>query len=348
MATSTISALVVDVPEGGKPSLVKKLISPPFLKPNQALVKVKNVAQNPTDVQAFDSNAFGDSVVLGCDFAGTVEKVDDTVKKLSTGDQVAGLIWGGEIKGLGGYSEYTIAHENISFKVPPNISLAEAATVPLASATAWLALFSKDCLAIDRNASDTTVLIWGGSSSVGLYAIQIAALQGFNIITTCSPRHFDLVKSLGATHAFDYKESDVADKIKEAAPDLKYVFDTIGNETSSVTASKAIDKNGGTLCTTRPTKEHTENVTGQTKVTCVLVWTAFLTDHEYSGIRWPASEDDHKLATELFGQLPEWIEAGKIKPNKPKFIQGGLDGIEEGFQMYRDGKISAEKIVYEL
>lgn len=48
-------------------------------------------------VQAFDANVFGDSAVLGCDFAGTVEKVDDTVKKVSKGDQVAGLIWGGEL-----------------------------------------------------------------------------------------------------------------------------------------------------------------------------------------------------------------------------------------------------------
>lgn len=126
-------------------------------------------------------------------------------------------------------------------------------------------------------------------ASVGLYAIQIAALQGFKVITTCSPRHFDLVKSLGATHAFDYRDSEVVSKIKDVAPGLKYVFDTIGNETSSVTASKAIDENGGTLCTTRPAKAYTEDVTKQTKVTSVLVWTGFLKDHESSGIRWPVS-----------------------------------------------------------
>lgn len=61
-----------------------------------------------------------------------------------------------------------------------------------------------------------------------------------------------------------------------------------------------------------------------------------------------ASEGDHKLATEFYDQLPGWIEAGKIKPNKPKFIEGGLDAIKDGFQMHRDGKLSAEKIVYEL
>ena len=73
----------------------------------------------------------------------------------------------GEIPGLGGYSEYTIADERISFKVPASISRAQASTVPLAAATAWLALFSHDCLKLDRSkASGTSVLVWGGSCKV--------------------------------------------------------------------------------------------------------------------------------------------------------------------------------------
>jgi NADPH:quinone reductase-like Zn-dependent oxidoreductase len=54
-------------------------------------------------------------------------------------------------------------YESICFRVPKNVSLREAATVPLASLTAWLAFFSKDSLNIDRTQSDTVVLIWGGS-----------------------------------------------------------------------------------------------------------------------------------------------------------------------------------------
>jgi NADPH-dependent curcumin reductase CurA len=53
------------------------------------------------------------------------------------------------------------------------------------------------------------------------------------------------------------------------------------------------------------------------------------------------------LAAELFKNLPTWINEGKIKPNTPK-IKKGLDAVPEGFQEYRDGKISAYKIVYEL
>ncbi|GKT67250.1 zinc-binding oxidoreductase [Colletotrichum tofieldiae] len=368
MAEQRMQALVTEVPKGGSPAMVKKSIPVPEPAPNQALVKISHIAQNPTDIQSLDSNAFGDDAVLGCDFVGTVERTGDKCSKLARGDTVAGLIWGGavssgssrvtieiltcckgETKGIGGYSEYSLADDNISFRVPKNISLEEAATLPLASMTAWLALFSKGCLAIPRDSSsDTSVLIWGGSSSVGFYAIQIAAMQGLNVVTTCSPRHFERVKALGAKHAFDYRDSSVIESIKKAAPGLKYVFDTIGNTSSSGQASQAIDERGGRLCTVRPGKANTDDVTKQTTVTDVLVWTAFLKEHRYGDFKWPASEDDHKLGTEFYEKLPGWIEAGKFKPNTPKVIPGGLDGVEKGFQAYRDGAISGEKLVYKL
>lgn len=70
----------------------------------------------------------------------------------------------GEVEGRGAFGYYTVADENISFKVPEGFAVEQAATVPLASATAWLALFSKDCLGIPiRSDSTVSVLIWGGS-----------------------------------------------------------------------------------------------------------------------------------------------------------------------------------------
>lgn len=116
---------------------------------------------------------------------------------------------------------------------------------------------------------------------MGLFAVQIAAMYGLNVITTCSPKHHDLVRSLGAKHVFDYRDADVVDKIRKVAPDLRYVFDNIGNETSSATASRALRDGGGTLCTVRPGKAFTDNVAPGTKVVDVLVFTAFLWEHRY-------------------------------------------------------------------
>lgn len=191
------------------------------------------------------------------------------------------------------------------------------------------------------------MLIWGGSSSVGLYAIQIARQHGFNVVTVCSPKHHEKVKSLGADHVFDYKSADVVDQIKNAAPRLQYIFDTIGDKTSSATASQSLGEAGGTLCTVRPGKANTEGVSSQAKVTDVLVWTAFLKDHQYKEFKWPANEDDHKLSAELFENLPRWLEDGTIRPNEAKVLHG-LDKVPEGFQEYRDGKISGYKVVYAI
>lgn len=261
-------------------------------------------------VQTLDSNAFGEGTVLGCDFVGTVEEEGTEAKNLSKGDVIAGLIWGAEIKGLGAYGSHTFADDRISFKVPKGVKLEDAATLPLASCTAWLALFSKTCLNIPRKEGKekTSVLIWGGSceylssrgvkinnlltlllASVGSYAIQLARIYNFNILTTCSPKNFDMVKELGATQVFDYNDPAVIDNIKNAASDLEYTFDTIGSKDSSAQASQAIRSEGGVLCTVRPGKANTENVAKHVKITDVLVWTAFLKDHQYKEFKWPVS-----------------------------------------------------------
>ncbi|CAI7567326.1 hypothetical protein N7533_005903 [Penicillium manginii] len=345
---ATGNTLVVRVPERQSPQLVQEQLSLPIPSASQVQVKVSHVAQNPTDVQCFDVNAFGDGAVLGCDFVGEVTELGSGVTRLSRGDIVAGLIWGGEIAGLGGYSEYTVADQHISFKVPSNISKAEASTVPLAAATAWLALFSKGCLDLDRSkATGVSVLVWGGSSSVGLYTIQLASICGFDVVTTCSPRNEDLVRSRGAKHVFDYRDPHVIEKITEVSPNIQHIFDTIGDANSSSLSSRAFGGREGNLCTVRPGKANTERVTANTRVTDVLVWTVFLKDHRYAHFHWPASKEDHELASDLFDNLSTWLEQGKIKPSRAKVLRG-LGSVTQGFQEHRDGAISAYKIVYEL
>ncbi|KAL4998632.1 putative zinc-binding dehydrogenase family oxidoreductase [Aspergillus recurvatus] len=288
MSADSNTALVVRVVDGKSSRLCKEEIPRPRPGESQVLVKLSHAAQNPTDVQSFDSNAFGDGAVLGCDFVGEVIELGSKVTRLAKGEIIAGLVWGGEVKGLGAYSQYCLADERISFRLPEGISRAQASTIPLASATAWLALFSKDCLALDRSqARGSSVLVWGGSSSVGLYAIQLASRYGFEVVTTCSPKHADLVRSYGAKHVFDYKDEKTVEKIKSAAPSLMQAFDTIGSKSSSTAASKSFSAGPGTLCTVRPGKANTEDVVQGTRVTDVLVWTAFLKDHTYGEFRWP-------------------------------------------------------------
>lgn len=123
---------------GNNPRFEIEIIDPPEPAEHELQVENAYVAQNPTDVQSFDNNAFGDGAVLGCDFVGRVKKVCKKVSRHRSGEVIAGLIWGGEVKGLGAYADYTIANEYISFKVPNSISLAAATTIPLACCTSWV------------------------------------------------------------------------------------------------------------------------------------------------------------------------------------------------------------------
>lgn len=135
--------------------------------------------------------------------------------------------------------------------------------------------------------------------------------------------------------------------VRKAAPNIAHVFDCIGAGDSSTTASQCVNSSNGVLCTVRPGKALTENVEKSVKVTDVLVWTAFLRDHDYKDFHWDASPEDHELASELYDKLAGWIEDGSFVPNKEKVLDGGLEAVKKGFEMHKEGKISGFKLVYE-
>jgi NADPH:quinone reductase-like Zn-dependent oxidoreductase len=105
--------------------------------------------------------------------------------------------------------------------IPGGMKYEDAAVLPLGLSTAACGLFEKDHLALQYPSSKPTptgktVLIWGGSTSVGSNAIQLAVASGYEVITTASPVNFDYVKKLGASEVFDYKSKTVVQDIIEA------------------------------------------------------------------------------------------------------------------------------------
>jgi NADPH:quinone reductase-like Zn-dependent oxidoreductase len=210
-----------------------------------------------------------------------------------------------------------------------------------------LALLSPYSLGIDRTkAKDVELLIWGGSSSVGQYAIQVAKLLGFQFATTC--RNRKVVESLGAEHVFDYTSKTVVEDIKKTLPNIKYVLDCIGTEESSSLARQTVVEAGGKLCTIQPGKRNTEKVADRVEVSDVLVFTAFYEELNYGKVTVAVRKEDRDLSHELYQNLPSWLENGMMKPNKLRIVEGGLEGVEKGFELYRSGKISGEKVVYRI
>jgi NADPH:quinone reductase-like Zn-dependent oxidoreductase len=163
--------------------------------------------------------------VLGTDLAGEVVEVGPGVTRFKPGDRVLGHAVGVERDhnnpAEGAFQDYTVLQANMASPMPASMPYENAAVLPLALSTAACALFEKDCLALahpslSARPTGETVLVWGGSTSVGSNAIQLAAAAGYQVITTCSPRNFDYVKRLGASQAFDYRGNTVTGDIVRA------------------------------------------------------------------------------------------------------------------------------------
>ena len=106
------------------------------------------------------------------------------------------------------------------------------------------------------------ILIWGGASSVGQYAIQFAKLNGFRVTTTASPRNFDLVKGLGADEVFDYKDENVVEKIRTTTGNaLDIAIDAISEGKTPEQVIAAIGDKGGKVAIVLPYESPRPDVT---------------------------------------------------------------------------------------
>lgn len=101
------------------------------------------------------------------------------------------------------------------------MSFEQAAVLPLGLSTAASGMFEKGYLALehpslDPNPTGKTLVVWGGSTSVGSNAIQLGVSAGYEVFTTASSKNFDYVKKLGASQAFDYNSKTVVHELIEA------------------------------------------------------------------------------------------------------------------------------------
>jgi NADPH-dependent curcumin reductase CurA len=121
----------------------------------------------------------------------------------------------------GAFQKYVILRQDAATAIPNSMGFEQAAVLPLAIATAACGLFLDDQLGLRTPSADRpapagkTVLIWGGSTSVGSCAIQLATAAGYEVVTTASPGNFEYVRGLGAAHVFDYNDANVVARMTE-------------------------------------------------------------------------------------------------------------------------------------
>jgi NADPH:quinone reductase-like Zn-dependent oxidoreductase len=213
---------------GGTEVLKLESIGKPVPADNQVLVKIQVASVNPLDWHYMEgkpylmraSSGIGApaSIHVGADFAGTVEAVGRSVKRFKPGDEVFG-------DRDGAFAQYVSVAENGAVAIKPtNMSMEQAAAVPIAGITALQALRDKGNVQAGQK-----VLINGASGGVGTFTVQIAKTYGAHVTGVCSGRNAEMVRSIGADRVIDYTKEDFT----RGSERYDLIIDTVGNHSLS-------------------------------------------------------------------------------------------------------------------
>ncbi|KAL2784108.1 chaperonin 10-like protein [Aspergillus keveii] len=336
------------LPQKGGPLSVEQRPAPEP-GPNEILIEVKAVALNPCDYYQRD---FGFPpvpvypAVLGSDAAGLVAKIGSNVATApSLGTRViafASSFYQNGSPDHGAFQQFALAQAEAVISLPDDISFEKGAVFPmgvLTALTAWTTIG----IPLDTKYTPEekqAVLIWGGASSVGSFAVQSAKSLGFTVYATASPKHHEYLKKLGAHGMFDYKASDVVEQIVQAVkedsvklhtahcvvdgglqPTLDVLRETKGDEAAKVAHSPVLPPDHPTLDNTQITFNFPPMD--------------------------PAARDQHVHQC-FHGWLADSLKSGSVVPSPSLQVEsGGLEGLNAALDKLRAG-VSGTKIVVSI
>ncbi|KAI0409037.1 putative zinc-binding oxidoreductase ToxD [Xylaria palmicola] len=340
----------------------------PQLRDDYILVRTVAIALNPTDWTTLD--AAGDNgTLVGCDYAGVVEEVGKAVTgDFKKGDRIAGSAHGGNDANPedGAFARYIIVKAALQLHIPDNVSFEAACTVGIGFATAGYALYevlglpfpddAGEASRESKNGDKNTVLVYGGSTATGTIAIQLAKLSGWKVITTCSPKHFDLVKDRGADEVFDYRVPDVGQQIYEASNgSIAKVLDTVSTTSTAAICAAAFPP---------PAAPDAQGSSREDRIYCNLlgvdcprddVKSVFFLGYSLSGESYIFESETYPAQPEDFEFGKRWIKMverlwgeGRLKTHPEKVGGRGLLGAVEGMEDMRQGRVSGVKLAYRV
>lgn len=294
--------------------------------------------------------------IAGCDYAGVVEAVGPMVSKdWKKGDRVAGFVHGCNLvrPESGAFAEYVLAKGDIQFRIPDFMSFEAASTLGVGLTTVGQNLYQYLQLPsprrkplIDGCPSDgppETILIYGGATATGSLAIQLAKQSGLRVVTTCSQINQSYMYTLGADIALDYHDPQVGDRIREETDDaLELVFDTISTPQSAAICATAISSAGGSYAALLDVRCPRVDVDTQVSMAYAMIGERYrLGNREIDG-----KSSDIEFATQWAEQVEYLLQDRRILPHRYQVRPGGLDGVLDGLQLLREGKVRACKLVY--
>ncbi len=275
----------------------------PEIKPGHALIRVAASSVNPVDFKIRQGLIpIGPELpgILHGDMSGTVEEVGEGVEGFTEGDEVYGCIGG--FKDLPGVlADYALADARLLARKPTNLSMIEAAALPLVTITAWNALMDRAQVSEGQR-----VLVHAAAGGVGHIALQIAKAAGAEVhVTASSEEKIALGRELGADVGINYKEATVEEYVAAHTNGEGYdvVFDTVG--TTRLDDSFQAAKIGGTVVSIAARSTH--------DLTHVHV--RALTLHVVFMLLPLARNIGREHHGAILRQATQLVEAGKLRPH---------------------------------
>ncbi|KEF59740.1 uncharacterized protein A1O9_04586 [Exophiala aquamarina CBS 119918] len=186
-----------------------------------------------------------------------------------------------------------------------------------------------------------TLLLWGGSSSVGSSVIQLAVASGYRVIATASPSNYDYVKSLGASLVLDYHNPDIESILisvlqSQRAGKLVGAYDAIGSDATARASARVVHAIGGGRVASVVSAPADDDVPRDVEITRI-------------GSGNIVSQEDGLVARKIWGEwVPKALANGALRPKPDELVVGrGLYYVQAGLDRQREG-VSARKVVVTL
>lgn len=311
-------------------------IAVPVVKENDVLVQIHSAGVNLLDSKLRNGEfkmilPYKTPFMLGHDVAGVVTKTGSGVSKFKAGDEVYARPADYRI---GTFAEFISINENDVAMKPKNLSMEEAASIPLVGLTAWQALVEKANLKQGQK-----VFIQAGSGGVGTFAIQLAKHLGATVATTTSAANIDLVKKLGADIIIDYRKEDFATRLKD--------YDVVLNSQDAKTLEKSLRilKPGGKVISISgpPDPEFGQAISANWFLKIVLRFLSASIRRKAKRLGVSFSFLFMRAQGEQLSQITRLIESGVLKPVMDKVFP--LEQINEALAYIETGRARGKVVV---
>ena len=321
---------------GKKETLRAAELPEPDVRDDDVLIQVHAAAVNLLDVKLRNGEfklilPYRPPIVLGHDVAGVVVRVGPRVRQFKVGDEVYARA---DDFRIGTFAEWiAVRQDSVAIK-PKNISMEEAASIPLVGLTAWQALVEKA-----RLRKGQKVFIQAGSGGVGTFAIQLARHLGATVATTTSAGNAALVKSLGADVIVDYRKDNFEDRLSG--------YDVVLNSQDGKTLQKSLGvlKPGGHLISISgpPDPQFAQDIKAPWVVQQVMRAISFGARRRAKRLQVGYAFLFMKASGSQLRQITPLIESGAIRPVIDKVFP--FDATNEALAYVESGRAKGKVVI---